>query len=766
MSQKLNSLKNQGKVAFWSSPKDNSLLDKSGNGSVATPTDLHYANTRLGRAANSDISSSSLSYTHTAEQGLTEGVIIVMCGEPITKQFLNQKFFDKVAGTGQRALFYATSSSNIAMANSGTASILATSIVGKHMLAVRYKTGKKPEFFVDGVYKGLGNQVLSFTAATGALVYASSGSCLKTTDVVWLNDSTVSDEDISIIYNEYMNERGVLEQPRRGYLNTAPPIEGNCALAYDMETRAGGQVADLSGNSNNATISGGLVSSHLFSDLPSLKNSALGNLDFSALTLGTKHTIEFVADGNTNDALLFDNGTASFYAFYYVSNTIRYLPKAGVGVIFATGALDGKEHHFIIDRDDTSVSLYMDGNLISTETLASNETFNTTTKLTHDSFSWQGNVGYAQIYTVSKGATWAAERYAQYAKHPLFLHDMNDTPPTLANVTSGKIGLSEFQVSTGTWKVSEDPKPTEGELLIDGDMEAVGTAAWRISSAIVTKETDGTNQFLRVENTVPNPSPRVAQTIMTAGKKYRVTGKARGDGSLGKPDIYILGGAAQKIYAGDASTSWADIDVVFVTQVGANEIGLYGSSGVVGHADFDDISVVEVGEGKKWIENVVAGVAYTKQDEAYGTYVFDVMKALDAGSIYLGFITSVIGAYSTTGQNGYYFGIGSSELVQLGRAVNGVWSPLAFSPSDYVTLNTAYKVAITRGTGGVMTMYIKGGTFTEWTLITVTTGTNPYTDNTHTTSKFAGVSLGAGDKFRMLGVHEGVLTISELSQLY
>ena len=70
-----------------------------------------------------------------------------------------------------------------------------------------------------------------------------------------------------------------------------------------------------------------------------------------------------------------------------------------------------------------------------------------------------------------------------------------------------------------------------------------------------------------------------------------------------------------------------------------------------------------------------------------------------------------------------------------------------------------YDIRITRSATGVFTSYIKGGAFADWTLIDPTggSGTNPVTDNTHTTSCCATIDMDAGDTFHKDEQYAGVL---------
>jgi hypothetical protein len=110
-----------------------------------------------------------------------------------------------------------------------------------------------------------------------------------------------------------------------------------------------------------------------------------------------------------------------------------------------------------------------------------------------------------------------------------------------------------------------NPFKAEGRnILVDGDMEMSGVAAWAVgNSATLTKQTGSPFaglQSLRVaRNGVDNPSAR--QTILSAGKVYRVQGRARGDGA-GTAIPQLIETSAR--WTGTNSASWQSFDVTFI----------------------------------------------------------------------------------------------------------------------------------------------------------------------------------------------------------
>jgi hypothetical protein len=106
--------------------------------------------------------------------------------------------------------------------------------------------------------------------------------------------------------------------------------------------------------------------------------------------------------------------------------------------------------------------------------------------------------------------------------------------------------------------------------------------------------------------------------------------------------------------------------------------------------------------------------------------------------------------------------------LELKRYDSGGGAVLFATAVGYLTNNIDYEFAISRSTAGVFTVYVKGGVFTNWTQVVVATGSNPVTDNIHTSSKFlcSLIQTDVGTCHGDLVVHQGVLGLSELSAIY
>ena len=126
----------------------------------------------------------------------------------------------------------------------------------------------------------------------------------------------------------------------------------------------------------------------------------------------------------------------------------------------------------------------------------------------------------------------------------------------------------------------------KGQLLADGNMDKAGTDDFSsYQNAVLTKETGITGQCLRITYGGTN-NPGALQNVLTANRRYRVTGYARGDGT-GIPRI--SDGSTK--WSGVASNSWQRFDVFFTAQ--SASLLLISTLAVAGYVEFAEVSATE-----------------------------------------------------------------------------------------------------------------------------------------------------------------------------
>lgn len=134
--------------------------------------------------------------------------------------------------------------------------------------------------------------------------------------------------------------------------------------------------------------------------------------------------------------------------------------------------------------------------------------------------------------------------------------------------------------------------PNGTQLLVDGDMEAAGTAAWAgVGAGVVLSKQTGTphsgTQCLRVATTLaavalarPLPAPT------TIGRTYRVTGWARGS-----VNPVLMDYDARILWTGTASPTWQYFDITYVAVTTFGPC-LWDASGAAGsYTEWDDITL-------------------------------------------------------------------------------------------------------------------------------------------------------------------------------
>lgn len=152
------------------------------------------------------------------------------------------------------------------------------------------------------------------------------------------------------------------------------------------------------------------------------------------------------------------------------------------------------------------------------------------------------------------------------------------------------------------------------EELTDGDMEAATTAAWSAANtAVLSKQTTnphGGNRLLRVAYG-SQANPIAGQTILTIGKRYRLTGYARGDGTTAP--IIRMGGV--NIFTGGTETDWITVSQEFEATATTIYIGSNGAGG--GYSEWDDVSITEVNPLNGDIIGATVGQTGPKSDLSY-----------------------------------------------------------------------------------------------------------------------------------------------------
>ena len=158
--------------------------------------------------------------------------------------------------------------------------------------------------------------------------------------------------------------------------------------------------------------------------------------------------------------------------------------------------------------------------------------------------------------------------------------------------------------------------------------------------------------------------------------------------------------------------------------------------------------------------NTGAGIAYINSDTAYGTWEFDFNKGGAGNDLQIGFINDNI----EIGDYGEYR-LDFNEDESIGFYKSGA-AILFTTAASYISINTDYRIKVTRSLAGVFTVYIKGGSFgwDDWTTVVASTGTNPVTDTTYTTSSYFVADLDNGDTISNLKIDGKRISLAKATQ--
>lgn len=131
-------------------------------------------------------------------------------------------------------------------------------------------------------------------------------------------------------------------------------------------------------------------------------------------------------------------------------------------------------------------------------------------------------------------------------------------------------------------------------IIADGDMEGAGLGPWNTLAGVTTKEPGTPYSGLQcIRSTSAGGGAYFFQNVLTVGRRYRVRGWVRGDGTVNRTPGFYAGGTVWVPVATNANV-WQYFDAIVVAVGGTNMY--FGSVGVVGGwVEFDDLVVTLLG---------------------------------------------------------------------------------------------------------------------------------------------------------------------------
>jgi hypothetical protein len=241
---------------------------------------------------------------------------------------------------------------------------------------------------------------------------------------------------------------------------------------------------------------------------------------------------------------------------------------------------------------------------------------------------------------------------------------------------------------------------------------------------------------------------------LVAGKRYKVEVNILTTNGLGK--VYV-GGKQTGVLPLGRSVRYIVMDTVSNQLVGFND--LIGTSNYLSITEVPALDTLP--NGAKYMECLSQGVIAIPNTTAYGSWEFDFYKGVAFSDVQIS-LTSITntGGLLVAAQSYALRFFPNSQNIFFYRANAAILNTAA----SYFTINTWYRLKVTRTSSGVFTILIKGGAFTPtvgydgWTLLSVLggSGTNPITDNTYTSSIYSVIGLGGSDRIANFISRDGI----------
>jgi len=505
----INKYKASGNLVLDLPFNQGTLNDKSGYGNNATaPTGVSWQNMRKMRALKTS-GASGIVVADSASMRYTEATITLLLGRGLTDT--TQRLYSHRDATSTRLDLYYTAGGTVTLGTeAGTSSWTYTFDGTERTIVIRmYSVAKKPDLFINGIYKGTGSAGLAVNnAATPPLTIGNyySGAIQPTTapiaHVVAINTTSVTNQEIAQLHEELMAEKSFGMEKGINFTYPAPQEKDpTCVLDLDMVTMTSdGKLADLSGNGKTLTPAKGPVSvlyggfqggqdvhgSSYFIRSASDSDFFAGTYTFETIVnLRSTSAVAGILGNSAGAAHYCGHNAAGKMFLSFQNGAAAQLTKTGL----TTLQLNQEMHLvyvFQVSGSDVIVTFYINGVQDSTETFsgvgftaagvmqAIVGSFYATSTFTN------GTVYLARYYkNKAMTAFEVATRYKKYAKLLRFRQSMQNAPMTLANVTAGNILGTDVDVTSGSFKISQD---SSGKRWLEA-----ATAGTSIASIISTK---------------------------------------------------------------------------------------------------------------------------------------------------------------------------------------------------------------------------------------------------------------------------------------
>jgi hypothetical protein len=263
-------------------------------------------------------------------------------------------------------------------------------------------------------------------------------------------------------------------------------------------------------------------------------------------------------------------------------------------------------------------------------------------------------------------------------------------------------------IKNGGSFVCEEYFKKRGELVVNGEFDSA--TGWSISG-----ESTISNGVARIYSSVGAAS-QISQSILNIGRRYRF-------------NYTVISNPIQKLVLESANNLSLDCSIgghtIDFTAIQTAFTLKRAGAGISCDVSIDNVSVIEIDtlpnfkNGTKYLRCVTAGIVAIPCKQAYGTTKANIFKVGNTVNDWL-FTSTTIGAFNTTGQNGYLLRWDTDNKFKLYKITSGVLSAALITSTNTYT-PAWYEPKVTRTTAGVFTIYINGisiGTTTDTTFNT------------------------------------------------
>lgn len=457
----LQKLYEAGELVLLHDYRSRSLRDFSGKGGHGVGTDITWS----GNGVRFPESTSQVEVPDSSELQLTEGTCVIL--SDASSQTTTEQMVSKRDGGGTNYDFYLQADGMRLYDGSGVR-LYDTDTIGKGYQAVNFKNGEVPDFYLDGVFAGVGNgaAVISVNDAPVTIgnYYTGNNNIKSTIHSVVIVNRKLTDTEHSQLYAELseMQFPTITQLVSNAHL-LVDPEESGLAGGWNMKP-VNGELIDQSANRNDGTIVGATHEDTPLGDALRFNGSSnyvncVGPYALTDLTVSfwfrsddvSTSTWIFNYYGGSGDAwgLRYSSGNIFIYddidnadvALY--SNTIQNATWYRVDVVM--NALENK--------------LYLNGVLVGSGTSSSAawSSFSGTLYLgaRHSSASFYNGLMIApKIHNEAKDQTWVTKEYQRGLAAGW--HSDWGVNESIAAVTSGPLENSPVVVDSGSFKISMD----------------------------------------------------------------------------------------------------------------------------------------------------------------------------------------------------------------------------------------------------------------------------------------------------------------------